>query len=74
MTRKDYEAFANILLIESNANWEYPPGVGESFGRAECFRHGYREACKNIAFDLISIFEADNPRFDKERFIKACGL
>jgi len=29
---------------------------------------------ENIAFALIAYFEQDNPRFDRARFLLACGL
>lgn len=27
-----------------------------------------------VAIDIASTFAADNPRFDRERFMKACGF
>ena len=33
-----------------------------------------KNAVHNIALELANEFEKDNPRFDREKFIKACGL
>jgi len=35
---------------------------------------GYRVACNDFAFAMADIFKADNPRFDQEKFLKACGI
>lgn len=28
----------------------------------------------NLTLELAEIFQADNPRFDRKRFLEACGL
>jgi hypothetical protein len=33
-----------------------------------------QEATKLIADELARIFKADNPNFDRQRFLEACGL
>ncbi len=38
------------------------------------FADGYRDSTKAIAYRLASIFAADNARFDRARFLSACGL
>jgi hypothetical protein len=35
---------------------------------------GYIVAWNDCAYGMADIFTADNSRFDKERFLKACGL
>jgi hypothetical protein len=68
MTKKDYEAFAAMIRdnILSHANYQ-----NEYYdGRIS----GYNEALEDMAYDMSRIFAADNPRFDKKIFIKACGL
>ncbi|HWV45626.1 MAG TPA: hypothetical protein VN039_06345 [Nitrospira sp.] len=38
------------------------------------FIAGYARAIVDAANNMADIFEADNPRFDRDKFIKACGL
>ena len=33
-----------------------------------------RDFCYELAIDLADYFERDNPRFDRGRFFKACGV
>lgn len=64
MTRKDYIAFANILrgrLTEAQAR-------GERSGRAEAVT-----AMLKTINDVAELFQAENPRFDRARFLAACG-
>lgn len=56
MTKKHYEAIANIIVSQyDNANIN-------DYGR-------YRIAC-----ELADYFASDNPRFDRARFLEACGV
>jgi hypothetical protein len=45
---------------------------------AACFKrnteHGDAATLNAVANDLASMFKADNPRFDRARFLNACGL
>lgn len=65
MTRKHYvmiaQAFADAgLMIELHND-----------GEAKAHRHaGVKEAAQYLA----STLKADNPRFDRDRFLKACEL
>ena len=61
MTRKDYELIAKAIADLRNA-------TGAVMG--EEFQHGAKQAAQYIASALAS----DNPRFDRERFLKACGV
>ena len=58
MTKKDYEAFAKVL----KARMQYTRTVS------------YDSAIADIIEDITDIFQSDNPRFDRARFLKACGL
>ena len=62
MTRKDYEKIAAI--IKNHA----PNGDNSMFDA------GFDMAVTNIANDLAAMMAQDNPRFDRARFLKACGL
>lgn len=33
-----------------------------------------RLTCADVAYDLCRYFQQENPRFDREKFLKACGL
>lgn len=33
-----------------------------------------KEACESIARDMADLFAEENPRFDRERFLTACGF
>lgn len=61
MTRKDYEMIAKALKTQIEISRTYSEQDGEF-------------AVVNIAFDLIEDLAKDNPRFDKDRFLKACGV
>ena len=36
--------------------------------------HGKKDALDYITIELVDYFEQENPRFDRTRFMKACGL
>jgi hypothetical protein len=36
--------------------------------------HSSGEAKRDIAVTLANVFEIDNPRFDRDRFLVACGV
>lgn len=59
MTRKDYQLIAQAI----NA-----PFVSDSLDMSD-----YAER-ERIANRLADSLKADNPRFDRARFLKACGL
>jgi hypothetical protein len=59
MTRKHFEAVARILREERQLQRERPQ-------RTDDQRTTY------IASELAAVFQADNPRFDRQRFIAAC--
>ncbi len=59
MTRKDYIAFAKIIRAHRE-RW-----LDEDCG--EC------PPILAIADDMADLFSNDNPRFDRQRFLQACG-
>lgn len=61
MTRKHFEAMAALIRAEQ----EQPMYEDLSV----C-----REAIRDVALRLSSQFNLENPRFDRERFMKACGF
>jgi hypothetical protein len=34
----------------------------------------WRDCAEKIAYALAAVFARDNPKFDRARFLKACGL
>jgi hypothetical protein len=63
MSRKDYVAAAEIIRRQVDAA-AYLPTSGD----------GALFAAKAIAEDLASMFGRDNGRFDRTRFLNACGV
>ena len=63
LSKKNYEAVAELLRTQ------VIPGPDESVEEQT-----WNDAVEVIASDLAGYFAADNPRFDRGRFLKACGL
>ena len=66
MTRKDYELLAKSL---ATLRIVYPDGTPVN-DYDKGFEHGTKQAAQYIA----SALAGDNNRFDRERFLKACGV
>lgn len=66
MTRKDYVAIAHVL---KSARPSVEAQRHNSTGRLMAERAA--EAVDQIAIGLANIMAADNPRFDRERFMRA---
>ena len=62
MTRKDYVMIAET--IKGSINYE------QSFNKNQ----DGANALKFLAITLASTLEADNPRFERARFLSACGV
>ena len=63
MTKKDYAQFANMVSVFRKLALSEPKSD-----------LGYIVACNDFAFSIADVMQADNPRFDRERFLKACGI
>lgn len=70
MTKKDYQRIANLLDLGKI--------VGAAHGfedeQARTYMIGAREQWLEIVNRMTAIVADDNPRFDRARFLKACGL
>lgn len=64
MTRKHYEAVAAVIRDEVDSVSDLPTVQAVIV----------RISLLNVADGLADVFAADNPRFDRERFLAACGL
>lgn len=63
MTRKDYVAIAQILKDAL----AIPPSTPLATTITRSVVH-------DIAYDCAALMAADNPAFDRTRFLKACGV
>ena len=72
MSRQDYLAFAKIIADELQ---DLREGSGMNI---HANRHPHRRACMEllvtIAEGMSTAFQNDNPRFDEDRFMGACGF
>jgi hypothetical protein len=59
MSKKDYEALAAVLKAAWD-EWQYS--------------HDGARAVQDIATGIADKLQADNPRFDRQRFLNACHL
>lgn len=64
MTKKHYEAIAGAILAERN-EWR-DQNLEVQFGAIS--------AINEVSEKLADYFYADNPNFDPDRFLSACGV
>ncbi len=64
MTRKDYELIATAIKATRD----------EKPNRDDLFWRGHHSARVAIAQELADSLDEDNPLFDRNRFLAACGL
>jgi hypothetical protein len=62
MSKKDYEKFAQIFLDTKPPRPPHAP----DFGRYTVWF--------SVLIRMTDVFKDDNPRFDRNRFLEACGL
>ena len=68
MTRKDYIAFAAMLKTERGAHFDSVP-----YDQMTEWQNGTYDQWNTIALNLAGVLAQDNPRFDRARFLAACG-
>jgi len=66
MTKKDYEAISAIVRRE----WNLTPDTNDQ----DAYRRGRANGIFLIALYLADYLEKDNPLFDRDMFVKACGI
>lgn len=72
MTKKDYAAIAAAI---NNGTVMFPDAANASNAdRYEAFMAGANDQVKQIVRHIADVMQANNPRFDRERFLKACGI
>ena len=65
MTKKDYELIARVLKDQLESCFTH---VNKQIGTIEA----YSVEC--VVKQLTKELEQDNPRFNRQKFMKACGL
>ena len=65
MTKKDYELIASVIATNY---------LHSHLWSNEDKREGAETAVECIAEDMADMLAADNLRFDRNRFLRACGL
>ena len=68
MTKKDYIKFAKMIAEQRNDAWRNLQDDSPTYTA------GRLQATKEIAHNMAAIFAEDNPNFDRDRFLKTCGL
>lgn len=65
MTRKDYIALANAISVAR---------LQATTLQKDREISAVESACMHVAHRMADHFAADNPRFDRARFLQACGV
>ena len=63
LTKKDFKAVAEIITIV----------IGDGFDETD-YDNGWQDAIEDTAKHLADYFATQNPRFDRDRFMRVCGL
>jgi hypothetical protein len=61
MTRKDYVLIAQVIKAQIDMSDKFQEELS-------------KVGAQNIAYDLAWKLSEDNPRFDRGRFLQACGV
>lgn len=72
MTKKDYIKFAAMLNTHID-NTQKSIGLSTTHDVLEYHTARLTEV-EAIVRDVADIFQDDNPRFDRDRFLQACGI
>lgn len=64
MTKKDYELIANVL-------YKRLLDIG---GPATQYNYGVADDWRNIALSMTNALAQANPKFNRSKFLQACGL
>jgi hypothetical protein len=73
MSKQDYIKFAKMIKGQVNAVQSMRSGEIMNASNP-IFHDGYSVAIFNTAHNMADIFAEDNPNFDRDRFLKACGV
>lgn len=70
MTKKDYELIAEYLVY-AMPNWDNAP---YEYEMNDIYKTGRLNAWANTCKTLADGLQQHNPKFDRSKFLKACGL
>ncbi len=68
MHKRDYEAIARTFLSQLQTTAACRGIVPDDV------LDGQEQATRSLAREQARVFKADNPRFDEDTFIQACGM
>jgi len=66
LSKKHFEAIARDIAAEVTTANQSPWDLAQ--------RAAVKVALRNVASNLCTTFRAENPNFDGQRFLKACGF
>ena len=69
MSRKDYEMIAEAI---SQTREFYEKGIPENYMVSQVLQNA--STCARLIANLSNKMRIDNPRFDVDKFLKACGF
>lgn len=71
MTRKDYVAIAEAIEVSNGGPFNIE---NDGSDYANDLFGVWAESLLIVARNIADVMQADNPRFDRNRFLKACGV
>lgn len=71
MSKKDYQAIARAVY-RLHVDYDAKRGDGTYLWDEGAVAHGAKRMHKMIIAALADVLAADNPRFDRSRFLEAC--
>ena len=75
MTKKDYELIAlGLRMAKPSRNINPYPIEAQGQKIIDVYAYGKDNAWNNACKTLADYLSTDNPRFDKKRFLTACGI
>lgn len=76
LTKKDYVVIAEIISSTTLTTMRSSNKTIQEASMAQraCMRAGVEATTSRISRNLADYFAQDNPRFDRSRFMQACGL
>lgn len=70
MTKKDYELIAQALWT-AKPSWDNAP---YEYNMNDIYKTGRINAWDNTCKTICGFFESNNPKFNRSKFLQACGL
>ena len=74
MSKKHFIKIAEVIRFYVETGRKTDPSNSEHPIKAQNFERGARDAARVIAHNLAFIFEQENSRFDRTKFLEACNV